>query len=571
MNPVLQKDLLGLLRRKRIAAVHLVFIATLSALVLGTWPQQGIVALASQGRDELLLGLVLGQLLLLVLIVPGIAAVSIVGEREANTLEMLYASRLSAAQIILGKVVSSLGVPLLLLATGLPFAALLSYRGELDAGKLGLCYAVLVTAAVLLSIGALTVSAMCRQMASALVISYVAVLAVCGGLLVPATIMLKSQTGIAAQMTHYARTLSPVAAALSVLRPELDELGGRESASALPQAAAAFTADTEQPTRLLPAWKVFFPLAGSVIAACFATLVARLSRPPVASERFADADRTAFGARRRRLLYVIDDQKPRKSMGTFNPLLSKEARTTQLRSRRWMLRVFYGALMLSLLLAVMALYGGVDHPDLLAYVARVIVAFQAALVAFVVPSLTSAAVSSEIETGTFEMLRLTPLRASAIFWGKFLPAFIPALLPLVALVPAFAAICVIDAGYVPFFARLAVVVVSSVAVCAAIGLVCSSFASSTPVATVASYLITAGLFALPLLAGEVGAAHLAPEVIRWLALPSPLMIGLSLLPGETASALIRDLWLHHVALMGGVCGVMLVAARLRLTHLLRHG
>src|SRR5687768_11154450 len=108
MNPVLRKDLLGLLRLRRVSAIQVFFVVVLAALLLATWPQQGVVSLASRGRDDLLLGLIVGQLVLLTLFVPGIAAVSLSGEREANTLEMLYASRLSAAQIIFGKIMSAI-------------------------------------------------------------------------------------------------------------------------------------------------------------------------------------------------------------------------------------------------------------------------------------------------------------------------------------------------------------------------------------------------------------------------------------------------------------------------------
>src|SRR5689334_18905724 len=127
MNPVLLKDLLGLLRLKRVAAVQVLFVLTLAATVLFTWPQQGVVPMANKGRDDLLLGLVIGQLALLVLFVPGVAAVSLVGEREGNTLEMLYASRLSPMQIVIGKTLSALAFPALLLAAGLPFAAMLQW------------------------------------------------------------------------------------------------------------------------------------------------------------------------------------------------------------------------------------------------------------------------------------------------------------------------------------------------------------------------------------------------------------------------------------------------------------
>jgi ABC-type transport system involved in multi-copper enzyme maturation permease subunit len=390
MNPVLRKDLLSLLRLRRVAVIQFAFLAVLAALVLATWPQQGVVAMASRGRDSLLLGLVIGQLALLALIVPGIASVSLVGEREANTWEMLYASRLSPAQIIWGKMLSALAIPLLLLATGLPFAALLAFRGEMDVTHLALCYAILIVTAVLLAIGSLTISALCRQSTSALVIAYVTVLVTCGGLLLPAAIMLKSQSGLAAQAIHYVRAASPVAAALSILRPELHELGGREGVD---EAAVATEFAGERVILLLPAWKVFFPVAGAIIAVCAAALGKRLSRPPVVEGSTAatgGGPRAALGRR----LTLIDARKPRRPLGRLNPVFGKETRTSQLSSGRWMIRVFYGALALSMLLALMSLYGGVDHPDLLAYVSRVIVAFQFALVALVVPSLTSASMNA---------------------------------------------------------------------------------------------------------------------------------------------------------------------------------
>src|SRR3989337_3074167 len=126
MNPVLRKDVIGLLRLKRVAAIQVFFVAVLTGLIMMSWPQSGIVALAEQGQDDLLLGLVIGQLVLLVLFVPGIAGVSLTAEKEDNTLEMLYASRLSAAQIIWGKVFSAASYPMLLLLSGLPFVALLN-------------------------------------------------------------------------------------------------------------------------------------------------------------------------------------------------------------------------------------------------------------------------------------------------------------------------------------------------------------------------------------------------------------------------------------------------------------
>src|SRR5437773_4722641 len=184
MNPVLQKDLLGLLRLKRVAAVQVLFVAVLALMVLGSWPQGGVVegsvrlgggATTIRSADRFLLGLTLGQLVLLVLFVPGIAAVAVSGEREQNTLEMLYASRLKPGQIIAGKVAVAIGYPLLLLVTALPFLALLNWRGDVRGGDLLWAYAILLVTAVFLALVSLALSAWSRQSATPLAIPYVIV------------------------------------------------------------------------------------------------------------------------------------------------------------------------------------------------------------------------------------------------------------------------------------------------------------------------------------------------------------------------------------------------------------
>src|SRR5690606_27606385 len=116
------------------------------------------------------------------------------------------------------------------------------------------------------------------------------------------------------------------------------------------------------------------PAAGLVTVVCFFVLAARLRTAPNASDAFggggAEADRSGL----RKLMYLIDDKKPPKPFGSFNPVVSKERRTNQLRSGRWMIRIFYASLLVSLALSAMALYGGeTQHSNLLEYVAAVVV------------------------------------------------------------------------------------------------------------------------------------------------------------------------------------------------------
>jgi ABC-type transport system involved in multi-copper enzyme maturation permease subunit len=503
-----------------------------------------------RGADRFLLGLTLGQIVLLTLFVPGVAAVAVSGEREQNTLEMLYASRLKPGQIIAGKIGVAVGYPMLLLLMALPFLALLNWRGDVRGSDLLLAYAILIVTAVFLAIVSLTVSAWSKQSGTALVIAYALVLILCGGAIVPAAIMLDSAEGQTAQILHYARSLSPVAAALSLLQPH-SNFGGTARG-------------------LLPIWQVFLPLAGLAILGCFAALVSKLGKAPSSSEGFgavgaADAQRSIA----RRLLFLIDPKKSPKPFGAWNPIATKERRTGSLHSGRWTIRIFYGCLFLSLGLAAMSLYGGVEQGDLLQHVARVVVALQIGIVALVAPSLTSAAVSSEIENGTWELLRLTPRGGGEIFVGKLLPSLVPALLLVLALIPAYGAMIAVNSGYLLFIGRVIPVVLVAVLFCCLVGLTCSSFIADTARATVTAYLIVAGVVVLPLFAWLAAREQLSHRAAALLAFLSPLVVALNELPGGWEPA--RDLYAAHLCVMGGACVAMLAASWVRLNVLLRQG
>lgn len=549
MNPVLVKDVLGLLRLKRIALIQFAFVTVLAALVLGSWPQQGIISLASQQQDRLQSGLLVGQLLLLILFVPGVAAVGLTSEREGATLEMLYASRLKPIEIVLGKVGSALAFPLLLLLSGLPFLGLLYFRGgDIDSGSFLRAYLVLLLGAVLLASLSLAVSARARQTSTALVVAYVLVLVLSLGTMVPALIMLDTQTGQLASAMHHLRCASPVAALLSILQPDYNDLGGVRRG-------------------FVPAWQGFVVFAAAAVLLSFAIVVATLSRPPIQPERSVPTrTRRSWG---RRIFFLIDPERQRRPFGRLNPVLVKESRTNALRSGRWMVRIFYGSLVLAGALALMSLYGGSEYGDLLDYVVRILVALQIGMVALISPSLTTPAISAELESGTFETLRMSRLTGGQIFWGKFLPAFVPAVLPVFALAPAFAALCYIDNAMIAVLYKLVPLVAASVAMCCAIGLMCSSLTPNTARATVIAYVVVAVILLVPALAWMASGEQLDPRLARWLALPSPLVTALNLLP--SGSPLYRQLYPEHLLTTLGIALLALVLARARLWQLLHRG
>lgn len=571
MNPVLLKDLLALLRLKRVAAVQICFVAVLALLVIASWPRGGVVGGTARitgsaagdvedisgsslirTDDRLLVGLIVGQLVMMILFVPGVAATALTGDKEANTLEMLYASRLRPGQIISGKIGLAVAYPLVLLVSGLPFLALLNWRGDVRTGDLLWGVGLLATTSVFLSVLSLTVSALCRTSAVALVVSYLIVLGVCGATLIPAAIMLAHTSGTMAEVLHYLRSVSPVAAALSRLRPGLIEVGAARD--------------------MLPISYVFVPAAWALTAMCAGIVVLKLRRPPTDPDAFGAGTATPGGERTlgRRLVFLIDPKKQRRPIGPLaNPVASKERRTAALSSGRWMIRIFYGALFMSLALSVMAMAGQAYYADLLQYLAAILVAFQVGLIGLVTPSLTSPAISSEVENGTFEMLRLTRLRAGQIFWGKFLPAFLPAVLPMIALVPSYFALAWVNPGYAAHFQKLMPIIAMAVLFCCTLGLACSSFVPRTAQATVTAYLITAALFVLPLLAWWAAGDLISVAAGTRLAFVSPLVMALNVLPGSSPG--VEALYGRHLWVMGALCLLLAIAARARLAILLRQG
>jgi ABC-type transport system involved in multi-copper enzyme maturation permease subunit len=412
---------------------------------------------------------------------------------------------------------------------------------------------VLIVTAILLALVSLAISALCKTSATALVVAYLLVLLICGAVLVPALIMLDVQEDpMMRQGLHYLRSISPVAAAMSILRPAINDFGGQASGN-------------------LPAWMVFFGFAGVLIVGSTAIVAGKLSRPPIQAEKggapVSDEARTLG----RKLMFLIDDKKQRKPIGSLNPLISKEKRTNQVRSGKWMIRIFYGAAVLGLLLSLMALLGGSEHENVLAYVATVIASLQFAILALVTPSLASPVISSEREADTFEMLRMTRLGGGKIFWGKFIPAFMPALLPVIAMVPAWGVVSFVNESYIAYAIKLAPVTLLAVLMCSTIALACSALFASSARATVVAYLVVAGIFVIPVLAWWTGGTLLAAPVAAKIAMVSPLAIALDLRPGQNTIALTSGLLNQHLISTAAISVLALVVARVRLGQLMRQG
>jgi hypothetical protein len=107
-----------------------------------------------------------------VMVIPGVSALAIVGERERQTFPLLQVSQLTPLQLVLGKLSSSVSYLLLLLMAVAPVAALPLLFGGLGVGDVLAALAIIVLTAVTVGSLSILVSARARSSRGAVAGSY---------------------------------------------------------------------------------------------------------------------------------------------------------------------------------------------------------------------------------------------------------------------------------------------------------------------------------------------------------------------------------------------------------------
>jgi ABC-2 type transport system permease protein len=129
-------------------------------------------------------GLVLFVLGLALLVVPALAAQSVNGDRERGTLATLQVTRLSAAEIVLGKFVAAWGTALVFLALTLPLVAYAMSQGGVPLGRVVVVLAVLALLLGTVCAISLFLSAVLARTTTSGVLAYLAVFGLTVGTLI---------------------------------------------------------------------------------------------------------------------------------------------------------------------------------------------------------------------------------------------------------------------------------------------------------------------------------------------------------------------------------------------------
>jgi ABC-type transport system involved in multi-copper enzyme maturation permease subunit len=410
MNPIIRRELLEVLRRRRAVALQIGLAVACALLVLVRWPTGDVIDLNGARSQGVLRVFGYGLLAAVLLLVPAFPATSLVREKVKGTLALLLNSPMRPGSIYLGKLGGVLGFTAVRLVMTLPAAAAChALGGTGTSGGVTMLYLVLGMAAVQLSTLALLVSSRSQSTVGALRGSYALVLLVSVAVLGPYW-MLHGRSDPVTEAAGWLRCLSPI--------PAVTEILGQRDAGAQGIAVS----DSAVVRYLL--------LAALSSIVCAVATVARLNHRLLDRSRAAGLmteDRSRGGRAARRMLFLVDPQRRSGSMSLWiNPVLVKEFRSRRFGRSHWMLRIIALCGIASLGLSYLAASGapgvGVE------YTGGILVFLQVALLILFAPSLASGLISAERESGTWQLLRMTPLTPGAILRAKLLSVAWPLLL-----------------------------------------------------------------------------------------------------------------------------------------------
>ncbi len=453
-NPVLQRELLVNLRMTRAFILLLAYQVLLGAVVYFAWPHETRLDLTTNpvAAKNLVNLFFLGQYMIASLMAPSFASGTITGEKERKTYEMLLASPLRPAAIVLGKLLASLAHLSILIFASLPIVMLCLPLGGVSPWEVLAMYFALMVSVTTFGMISIACSSFFQRTAASLVVSYLLIL--------------------------------PMALIGVLLWWALE-------------ADANF--------RVLLAFIVLPSVCGPVCVILFAATAAHLLHPPdVGSEgkEVVDIDeenKQAVG------LVIQRDQFPDRLFAPpkrndflpdgANPVYDKEIHSEIFSQGTLMMRVVIQVSMfLAIPLMAVCLYMWPQNaPWYIAYV----IMFNM----LVGPVFSAGTVTSERERQTLDLLLCTMISPLQILWGKLIAGLrVSTVLTSFILFPVLLA-CAVPGlfwGNLPSMGAYLVIVAMTCLTTSTLALFCSTFFRKTSMSLMTTYLLIIGLFCVPL-------------------------------------------------------------------------
>jgi ABC-type transport system involved in multi-copper enzyme maturation permease subunit len=483
-NPVLQRELLVNLRMGRAFVLLFVYQALLGAVVYFAWPQDTHLDLTANSENarqtRALVDLFfIGQYVIASMMAPTFAAGSITGEKERHTYEMLLASPLRPAAIVLGKLIAALTHLAVLIFSSLPIVMLCLPLGGVHISELLAAYLGLILSVITFGMISVACSAFFQRTSAALVVSYLLILPL---VIVGALFWIK--------MAPYGDF------------------------------------------RL---WLIVFVLPAVAAAVCLALFFntsALLLHPPDVGSEGKDVVDLEQEAQQAVGLVIQRDQFPDKLFAPpkrddlmeddANPVYDKEIRSEIFSQGTLMLRlVIQVSMVLAIPFMAFCLY---IYPKYAAWYISYVVVFNM----LVGPVFSAGSVTSERERETLDLLLTTIITPWQILWGKLIAGLrVSSVLTLFLVWPVLLA-CAMVKDYwtnLPAVGAYLSIILLTCLTTAMIALFCSVIFRTTSMSLMTTYIIIILLFCSPLainyFAQTFFSNHPNTAVIAWLGLTSP--------------------------------------------------
>lgn len=540
-NPIFQREFRAYTRCRKTLALTLLLVFGLASVLYILWPRTGVFS--EINSNEIFTVFLNLNLALVILIIPAFVSTTITQERENHSFDLLFTSLLTPAEIMAGKLFSSLAITFLVVIASMPITAVCALSGGISIALLAKAYSVLLLATLGYGLFGLCMSAVCFRSFTALVLTYVGMLLFAGATWLPA-VLLRDVLGLGA-LWRVVRALSPFEVLLALNHPERYELQ-----------VTGLSAPT--------VYKLYIAGMLALSLVCFALFCLHVLRPRRArrarqEEVFSDARQ----ALRRRLtfpFYLVDPLRRKRPIAAWrNPVYIAEIRSRIFGKPKVILRALSAIIVLSMLLLMLvaAQFATTFEPDLVRLVAIV---FQVGVVAFFAPAVCSGSITDERVSGTLTLLRLTPLTARAVVAGKLKAGLLYVMIFLVSSIPVLFTLSYLEAqaAYWRLGAWFGILVLTAAAF-VSMGLCASTLTPTTGAATAVSYVFAAAV-CLGTLSVLLFGSRVAPEVEAVVLCLNPIVGALQVTSDKLFDSLPRilgnPLWVNTLIFLGGLTIVL---------------
>lgn len=453
-NPIVERELIGLLRTRKALAMLVATAAIFALLVVIRWPTNSIVGQSGAQSLQVFRLFGYGMLVLMVLMVPVFPATSIVHERLKGTMALLLNSPMHPLSIYLGKLAGVLGFVILLLLMSMPAAAACYVMGGLslttDVVRL---YWVLGLACVQFTTLGLLVSAYAGSTDSALRLTYGIVLLLVVVVMIPNFFFQGTEEVSLGEVGSRFVEMFSALASLDLNRivaalgdglmgfvkcfgarlhffspiPAVMEILGHSDVS-----GSGLMVETGAPFR--------YAIYGGISALAFVVMtLRRLNYSMFDRSRSAGVitdDRTTKARAARKAFFLVDPQRRKQGIAFWtNPVMVKEFRCRRFGRSHWLMRMVAACMLVSLGLAFLTTTASMDWG--VETIGGILVVLQIAIVVLFTPSLAAGLISSERENGGWDLLRMTPMSGVKIVRGKLISVVWTLLLVLCATLPGY--------------------------------------------------------------------------------------------------------------------------------------